>query len=145
MFLLAVVVLRLIVYMILAIFGLSFWIFPNLFGDQGIIDSFKPFYSVEKWDNNLGSSIGRIMAFALLIYYGYSIYKDPELYLGIIYYNLENIESTKKAMEDFHDWGVGKIKGETGNFSQRALTVENILNQTADAYENITIIPEVSL
>lgn len=38
-------------------------------------------------------------------------------------------------MGEFHDWGVDKIKGET-NFSQRAISVEKILNDTAQAYED---------
>ena len=45
-FLLSVIILRLIIYVIFAIFGLSFWVFPNLFGDKGPIDSFKPLYSI---------------------------------------------------------------------------------------------------
>lgn len=48
---------------------------------------------------------------------------------------LENIDATKVVINDVHDWGVGKIKGDAGNFSQRALTVENILNETQDAFE----------
>ena len=38
-------------------------------------------------------------------------------------------------MGEFHDWGVDKIKGEAGNFSQRALSMEKIINETADAFE----------
>lgn len=38
-------------------------------------------------------------------------------------------------IDDVHDWGVSKIKGEAGNFSQRAITMENILNETQDAFE----------
>lgn len=36
---------------------------------------------------------------------------------------------------EVHDWGVNKIKGDIGNFSQRALTMDKILNETADAFE----------
>lgn len=36
---------------------------------------------------------------------------------------------------------MGKIKGEAGNFSQRALTMDKILNETADAFEEES--PEV--
>ena len=46
MTLIGIIILRLVLYIIAAIFGISFWVFPNLFGDKGIIDSFKPFYSV---------------------------------------------------------------------------------------------------
>lgn len=35
---------------------------------------------------------------------------------------------------EVHDWGVNKIKGDIGNFSQRALTMDKILNETADAF-----------
>lgn len=38
-----------------------------------------------------------------------------------------------------HDWGVSKIKGEAGNFSQRALTMENILNETQDAFDDLKV------
>lgn len=50
------------------------------------------------------------------------------------YSYLENFESAKDIVKDVHDWGVGKIKGEAGNFSQRALTMDKIINQTADAF-----------
>ena len=36
---------------------------------------------------------------------------------------------------EVHDWGVNKIKGDIGNFSQRALTMDKILNEIADAFE----------
>lgn len=49
-------------------------------------------------------------------------------------YNIENFESAKQVVMDVHDWGVNKIKGDIGNFSQRALTMDKILNQTADAF-----------
>ena len=45
-------------------------------------------------------------------------------------------------MGEIHDWGVGKIKGDAGNFSQRALSMEKIINDTADAYEEVTLQPE---
>ena len=82
MVLLGIIVVRLVLYLVLAIFGISFWVFPNLFGDKGVIDSFKPFYSVEKWDKDVYSLVGRLIAFSIFIYYSYSIYNDPEFYLG---------------------------------------------------------------
>ena len=44
--LVGILVLRLVLYVIFASFGVSFWMFPNLMGDYGVLDSFKPFYSV---------------------------------------------------------------------------------------------------
>jgi hypothetical protein len=66
------------------------------------------------------------LALLILSYYGYHAYIDPSW----IY---ENIEITKTSVDDVHDWGVGKIKGEK-NFSQSALTnLDHIMNQTAEA------------
>ena len=42
----------------------------------------------------------------------------------------ENIEITKGALSDIHDWGVKKIKGEK-QFAQRAIaSIEDIINKT---------------
>lgn len=43
------IVVRLVAYMFMAIFGVSFWIFPRFFDNCSTIESFKPFVSVEKW------------------------------------------------------------------------------------------------
>ena len=42
----AIIITRLILYIFAASFGVSFWLLPNLFGDYGVLDSLKPFYSV---------------------------------------------------------------------------------------------------
>jgi hypothetical protein len=43
-------------------------------------------------------------------------------------HNIDNFTSAKDIVKDVHDWGVGKIKGDIGNFSQRALTMDKIIN-----------------
>jgi hypothetical protein len=48
--------------------------------------------------------------------------------------NVENLESAGEAIKDIHEWGVNKLKGE-GNFSQRAITMDRIINETAEAFE----------
>ena len=56
-------------------------------------------------------------------YYGYHLYLDPS-------WVFENISITKTSIDDLHDWGVSKIKGEK-NFSQIALpNINDILNAT---------------
>ena len=45
----AIIFIRLILYIVAASFGVSFWLLPNLFGDYGVMDSLRPFYSVERW------------------------------------------------------------------------------------------------
>ena len=60
----------------------------------------------------------------MFVYYSYMLYTDPTIIE-------ENVNSTKSAINDLHDWGVSKIKRET-NFSQRAIaSVEEIINKTA--------------
>lgn len=80
----SLVVIRIIFYMIFAVFGFSFWIFPNLFGDCTILESFKPFISMSRWDTNIFSIICRVVALSIVGYYGYHIYLDPTIITGIL-------------------------------------------------------------
>ena len=57
------------------------------------------------------SIVGRVIALSIFLYYAVSIYNDPDFYLGNFVFILENLESTKNAMEEIHDWGVDKLKG----------------------------------
>jgi hypothetical protein len=44
----------------------------------------------------------------------------------------ENINITKEAVKDIHDWGVKKIKGER-NLSRPAIaSIQEIINKTSD-------------
>jgi len=45
-FIVGLILARLVLYIVLASLGISFWVFPNLFGDYGLLDSLKPLYSV---------------------------------------------------------------------------------------------------
>ena len=47
--LVSVILLRLVLYVIMASFGVSFWLLPNLFGDYGLMDSLRPVYSLTRW------------------------------------------------------------------------------------------------
>lgn len=78
----SIILLRLVLYTVLATFGISFWLFPNLFGDYGIIDSLKPLFSVTKWENDVFSIVLRVASLAIFVYYCHSIYVEPEFYLG---------------------------------------------------------------
>lgn len=81
----------------------------ELIRDYGILDSLRPLYSVEKWENDIFSIILRVLSFGLFIYYCHSIYVEPDFYLGTYFY-VENFESAKDIVKDVHDWGVDKIK-----------------------------------
>ena len=45
----SLILVRIILYAALASFGISFWLFPNMFGDYGLVDSFKPLYTIARW------------------------------------------------------------------------------------------------
>lgn len=72
--LVSIVIARLILYVVLASFGISFWLFPNLFGDYGVLDSLRPIFSVERWETNTFSVVLRILCFGIFLYYCHSIY-----------------------------------------------------------------------
>lgn len=78
----AIIIIRLILYILAASFGVSFWLLPNLFGDYGVMDSLKPVYSIERWGNDVVTIILRVLAFGIFLYYCNSIYQEPEFYLG---------------------------------------------------------------
>ena len=42
-FLVGLLAIRLVIYVICVVAGFNVWILPNLLGDYGFIDSFKPF------------------------------------------------------------------------------------------------------
>lgn len=44
-----ILILRIVLYILAASFGVSFWLLPNMLGDYGFVDSLRPFYSVERW------------------------------------------------------------------------------------------------
>lgn len=48
-FLVGLMAIRLLIYILCVILGFNVWIFPNLLGDAGIVDSFKPFFYAERW------------------------------------------------------------------------------------------------
>lgn len=131
-FLVGLLVLRLALYSVASLFGVSFWLFPNLLSDTSILASFKPVISFEKWESSKLNMVLRLAILGTFIYYSYVIYKDPTIIHGTTTINSETLANTQEAVKDVHDWGVSKIKRET-NFSQRAIaSVEDILNKTAD-------------
>ena len=48
-FLVGLIVFRLVIYMICVVLGFNVWIFPNLLGETGVIESFKPVFYAERW------------------------------------------------------------------------------------------------
>lgn len=75
--LVGLLVFRLAVYMVCVVAGFNVWILPNLMGDYGFIESFKPFIYAERWEKSTFNIIIRLGAFLFLAYYGVQLYLDP--------------------------------------------------------------------
>jgi translocation protein SEC62 len=78
-FLVGLLILRLVLYSIVSLFGVSFWLFPNLMQDKGFIDSFKPVLSFERWERSKVNIILRVVILAIFVYYAYVFYTDPTI------------------------------------------------------------------
>lgn len=77
-------------------FGYNVWIFPNLFGDQGFVDSFKPIFYYEKWDKNWYNALIRVFVISSIVAYCCYIYLNPSSFFGnFVFYHIESIELTR--------------------------------------------------
>ena len=81
-FLVGLIVLRLAIFIICIIFGYNVWIFPNLFSDQGFLDSFKPIFYSQKWDKNWYNGLIRVFVVSSLVAYGCYLYLNPTILYG---------------------------------------------------------------
>lgn len=76
---------RLAVYLFMAIFGVSFWIFPRFFDNCSTIESFQPVISVSRWQgSNIYGVLTRVLILLLFVYYGFHIYQDPNMIKGTL-------------------------------------------------------------
>ncbi len=80
--LVSLIVLRLLIYVFCVIFGFNVWIFPNLLGEQGFVQSFKPFVYYQKWQTNLYNTLIRVFVVSSLIAYGCYLYLNPHIFYG---------------------------------------------------------------
>ena len=82
----AIIAARLVVYLLLGVFGVSFWLFPRFFENNvNTIDSFLPVYSVQRWEgSNVQAIVTRLLLLSLFVYYGYHIYSDPGMLRGTL-------------------------------------------------------------
>lgn len=76
-FLVGVLTVRLLVYSVGTLFGVSIWLFPNLLQDNGFISSFKPFISYERWERSKLTLVLRLVILGVFVYYSYVLYSDP--------------------------------------------------------------------
>lgn len=108
----ALIVIRLVAYFFMAMFGVSFWIFPRFFDNCSTIESFQPFFSIEKWEgSSVYSIVTRLIILSIFIYYGFHMYNDPAMLKGTNSFYIENLDITQTIIDDINDWGIAKIKG----------------------------------
>jgi translocation protein SEC62 len=101
--LLAINVVRYTLFLSLYIFGLDFWIFPNLYDDKaGILDSFKPFYTYSKREETWMTILVRLSIAIAFLYASVTIYINPEMIDDIYNHVFE-------AGTDFFDWGKNHV------------------------------------
>lgn len=62
------------IWLVLRIFGLDFWLFPNLNQDVGILDSFRPLYECDRTEDAWAEYIGRLIVLALCIYLTFTLH-----------------------------------------------------------------------
>jgi translocation protein SEC62 len=102
-FLLVLNVVRYTIYVSLYIFGLDFWLFPNMYDDKlGLIDSFRPFYQYSKREENWLTILVRLAIAVLFVYASVALYMNPEMIDD--FYN-----HVFEAATDFFDWGKNHV------------------------------------
>ena len=94
---------RLTLHCLFYIFGVDFWLFPNLHDDKlGIIDSFKPLYSLEKRTETLFTLIFRLAIVGCVGYLVFYVYQNPESINDFA-------DHVAEVYVDVFDWGKEKI------------------------------------
>jgi len=94
----------LIIYTLFYILGIDLWIFPNLTDDKlGVIDSFKPFYSYEKREENLSTILIRIHIAIVFVFSCVYVYNEPQVIFDFT-------DHVTEIYSDIFHWGNDKIK-----------------------------------
>lgn len=78
-FFVSLLVVRLVIYSVASLFGVSLWLFPNLMSDRNFFESFKPTWSLERWERNTLTFLLRIFIVGVFVYYAVVFYNDPTI------------------------------------------------------------------
>jgi translocation protein SEC62 len=102
-FMIGIISIRLTIFALFYIFGVDFWLLPNLFDDKlGFFDSFKPVQSFAKRTETLITILIRIGITAFVAYLAWIVYEDPNSINDFISH-LGEINT------DVYDYGKDKI------------------------------------
>ncbi|CAD8103468.1 unnamed protein product [Paramecium primaurelia] len=114
-FLVALQVIRLIVYIISRLLGYAFWILPNLNNDSyGIFGSFKPLYSNYKYTDGKLEISFRLIGIIAFIFLIYIIVQEPSYITGFQ-------EASEQTIDDILEWGKDKLEGKQEPLHKRAI------------------------
>lgn len=122
--LLAITVVRLILFVIVWCFGGDFWLFPNMNDEYlGLVDSFKPLYSFEWRKDEKLMLLSRFISILMIA---------GAMYQLSLTHSLQDVqEFLYLGYTDVVEWGVDRLT--KGPEAGRALpSVEQILKETAD-------------
>jgi hypothetical protein len=78
----SLILVRYAVYLVSVAAGFRVWIFPNLFGDNGVWESFVPVVEATRWERGRWKMAIRIGVLILLVLYGARMYLDPTFLEG---------------------------------------------------------------
>ena len=97
-----ILIVRAILYVCLWTIGVDFWLFPNILDEYaGIVDSFKPLYSIEKRQDGYGMTSIRIVS---MIVIGIATH---EFFQHNSWEDIRNF--AQNSINDILDWGVDKL------------------------------------
>lgn len=122
---LAMIAVRLVLYIMLFPFGIDFWIFPNLFDDDAsIIESFLPFLLINRREDGWPLFAFRVM---MVLCFAMYVYSNSGLPLPF--------EETVETFNEIFEWGRDKMVGnETTQlqFTGKHDTLDDILKMTEE-------------
>jgi translocation protein SEC62 len=100
---LGMIILRLTLHGLMYVFGVDFWLFPNLFDEKlGVIDSFKPLGSINRRTETLMTIIIRVIITGSLAYLAWTVYDNPTTINDFG-------QHVADGYIDFFEWGKEKV------------------------------------
>lgn len=104
--LLGIIFVRLLIFIVLRILGFEFWIFPNLFQDVSVIESFKPFCSFHRCKDNWNGLGIRLVGLLILALFIYKLAEEPTAL-----HEFKDIGT--QSFDDIIEWGTLRLEGKT--------------------------------
>lgn len=102
---------RLTIFIFFYTFGVDFWLFPNLLDDKlGVIDSFKPLYSVAKRTETALTVLFRISVTLFVCYLAYIVYDNPSIMYDFRDHIVDiYVDTFDYGKDKVINWGVSQI------------------------------------